>query len=211
MKKLRPVIGLSTKNVLSRFTTKNGFPRVDERFAKRWVWWWRNLPDMLARFESKVKAGGGKITNTTPEDLFAASFKSYSQSVTFETFLDGLFERELEHRINGGSDWRHLPGSWTMPVLPNTYAEIRVEISLAANLPAKEAQARFLNAYRDAQSAAGIKRVKLTRSNAFTGAWSRHFNVIETLDRLAWGWSMDSDDAAPVRSLFRAHGLRKGW
>lgn len=215
----RKVRGLSSASVLKRFTPNSRPRRIDEDFARRWVWWWRKLPDMVAQYEARAKAGGGSFQSTRREDAVAHFFRAYSQHVSFERFIDHLFDAELEHRINGGADWQHLPEKLLLPCPPSEYAEVKVAITLAANLSDKDASAKILQAYRKAQDAAGIRRVKLNRSNSIRSlrtdksgcGWTRRFNVLELLDRWAWGWEPGTDELSQVRRLFRKRGLVRGW
>lgn len=207
----RPVVGLSQDKILARFTVESRPQKLDEKFARRWVWWWRSLPDVLARLAARAEAEGGHTDARSNEEIFATFFRAYSEHVSFQTFMDRIFDAELEERINPGEKWHYLPRKIPIIAAPAEYADIKVSVTLPANLSDKEASAEFLSAYRKAQDEAGIPRLKLNRSNAYRSNWASHFNVLETLDRKAWGWDVDNDTVAPVRKLFRDRGLRPGW
>ncbi len=221
----RKVRGLSKAHVLDRFPPATRPRDVDEAFARRWVWWWRQLPEMVAQLDARLKAKGalpllGSQVGAA-EDALAMLFSGLSKSKTsqFEWFIKDLFDRELEHRINGGAEWQRLPklGIFYQPT--SDFIRIRVEMELPANLSDKDSSAKFLRKYRKAQADAGIPRVSLKRSNAFRSiqtpksgsGWARRFQVIELLDRRAWGWATDNDKLAQVRKLFRERKLVEGW
>jgi len=207
----RPVVGLSQKKILARFTVESRPQKLDEKFARQWVWWWRSLPAMLARLDVRLNEGNGTIEIRHPEEYWAIFFRTYSEHVSFQTFLDKIFDAELEERINPGEKWHYLPRKIPIIAAPAEYADIKVSVTLPANLSDKEASAEFLSAYRKAQDDAGIPRVKLNRSNACRNDWSRAFNVLELLDCWSWGWETDNDKLAQVRLLFRQRGLKPGW